>query len=302
VFMCVCMCVSYQHVPETMGGWICYCFKTCASMSHTLMCSRHPCIYSNESCHTHVWVTSYLCASYVTHAHVFTAPMYIYGCRLINNELSMSPFINETCHTHVWVPSYICASYDTRTKKSYHTHSWVMSHTFRSYATHMCKSRHVYARVMIHVRKSHVANTYVCAARIHMRDMTHSCVCHASCICVPWLMHACDMTHECVWHDSWMCVTWPMNVWHDSQICMTWLVHVCDMTHSCVWHDPCIFVPCLIDMCAMTRACVCMYVTWLMAHTSMTSHGSHINDIYVWAMIKRGSHINEEVFFIIAHK
>jgi len=65
---------------------------------------------------------------------------------------------------------------------------------------------------------------------------------HSSC-------RVCDMTHSCVCHDSFLCVIWHscerkgnferthLHVWHDSFICVTWLIYVCDMTYLYVWHD-----------------------------------------------------------------
>ena len=54
-------------------------------------------------------------------------------------------------------------------------------------------------------------------------DMTHSCVCHDSFICVTWLIHA----------DSCICVTLThAHMWHDALMCVTWLIHMCDTTHA----------------------------------------------------------------------
>jgi len=108
---------------------------------------------------------------------------------------------------------------------------------------------------------------------IHMCAMTHSYVCHNSCIPVPWLIHVCDMTHSCVWLDSFMCATWLIHVCDMSQGYVTWMNDyimssvklglrcvklgftsppMCDMTHSYVCHDSFTFEPWLIHMCAMT--------------------------------------------------
>jgi len=110
------------------------------------VCHTHSCVHGThvytvmshatrmyESRHIYVWVMS----------HTLTAPMYTDGCRLIKNELLMSPFINETCHTHVWV----------LINETCHTHVWVASYP--------------YVRVMIHVRKSRITH-------IHESCHTHS--------------------------------------------------------------------------------------------------------------------------------
>ena len=42
--------------------------------------------------------------------------------------------------------------------------------------------------------------------------MTHSCVCHDSFMCVPWLTYECATTHSDVWHDALieMCALWGL--------------------------------------------------------------------------------------------
>jgi len=57
--------------------------------------------------------------------------------------------------------------------------------------------------------------------RIHVCDMSYSCVRHDGVICVTWRSHTCDMTHSCLWYAAFMCVTW-LNIVR---------IHVCDMTH-----------------------------------------------------------------------
>ena len=124
----------------------------------------------NESHHTHSyeWVTSH---SFIWMDHITIIHM------------------NESHHTHAyeWVTSHslIWMSHITLThmNESHHTHSyeWVTSHSFigMSRVTHMNET-----------------HTHV----IHA--MTHSCVCHDSFMCVPWLIHVCAMTHSFVWLDS----------------------------------------------------------------------------------------------------
>jgi len=51
------------------------------------------------------------------------------------------------------------------------------------------------------------------------------------------LIHMCDMTHSCTCRDSFICVTWLIHVCRGSFICVTWHIYVCDLTHSYVWHD-----------------------------------------------------------------
>jgi len=50
-----------------------------------------------------------------------------------------------------------------------------------------------------------------------------------------WLVHISDMTHAHVWHASFICL--PSPPIHDPFTCVTWLVHMCDITHAHVWRD-----------------------------------------------------------------
>jgi len=78
-------------------------------------------------------------------------------------------------------------------------------------------------------------------------------------MCVPWLthmtwlIHMCDMTYSCVCHDSFICVQHAHRcathsyVCRDSFICVPWLIHMCAMTHSYVCHDSFIRLVCRIS-------------------------------------------------------
>jgi len=46
-----------------------------------------------------------------------------------------------------------------------------------------------------------------CLLHVHIHDVTHSYVWHASFICVTCLIHMCDMPHSYVWHASFIRVT-----------------------------------------------------------------------------------------------
>ena len=104
-------------------------------------------------------------------------------------------------------------------------------------------------------------------------------------MCVTWRIHVCDMTHSCVWHDAFIRVTWRIHTcdrsyaWDDSFIRVTWLIHTCGITHSYVWHFQCTRFTWLIHARDMAH----LYewqdsfirVPWLI-HTCATTHS------YVW--------------------
>jgi len=56
-------------------------------------------------------------------------------------------------------------------------------------------------------------------------QMTHSCVCHDSFMCVTGLIDTCDMTHAHVWHDH-------SCVWHDAFVRVTWRIHMHAQCHT----------------------------------------------------------------------
>jgi len=105
--------------------------------------------------------------------------------------------------------------------------------------------------------------------RIHVRDMTHSCVvmmctlnsvlcCRLqvwqdSFIPVCWRIHVRDMTHPCV---VMMCtlnhvLSRRLQVWQDSFIPVFWCIHVRDKTHSCV-----------VMLCTSNHICCCRLQVW----------------------------------------
>jgi len=156
----------------------------------------------------------------------------------------------------------------------------------------VCATWRIHTCVVTNLYECHGALLRV-AWRIHMCDMTHSCVrrdlfiwqvlmvyCDDLVItCVTWFIHMCDMTHlyahvcmcdmcdviwpcsSCVRHDSCMhmwhvwCDLTHSCVWRDSFKCVTGLICMCtcDVTHSYVWHDSFMCVTWLIHMCDMTH-------------------------------------------------
>jgi len=122
--------------------------------------------------------------------------------------------------------------------------------------------------------------------------MTHACVCHDSCMCVPWLMHVCAMTHTYVcmtysyvtkrihmWNDPFIRDMTHENVWHDSCMHVTWLTCTCAMTHVYMCHDARTCVPWLIHMWrdVSARETTHSHVTWL------NLFRSHMTQpIYMW--------------------
>ena len=91
------------------------------------------------------------------------------------------------------------------------------------------------------VKLIHICMTW----RIHMWDVTHSCVTYTSCMPLErgWSRHICNMTHSYVWHDSFISVPWR--------------IHIYDMTHSYVWHGAFTCATRLFDMCGVTHSCMC---------------------------------------------
>jgi len=106
-----------------------------------------------------------------------------------------------------------------------------------------------------------------------MRAMTHSYVSHASFICVPWLIHMCAMTHSNItWEERslvpcrqvWCChtqgVSWPIHACHDSFICEPCLIHTCAMTRPYVCHDSFIYHLKREVACALSAGVVLSYM------------------------------------------
>jgi len=98
---------------------------------------------------------------------------------------------------------------------------------------------------------------------IHFCDITHSRVCHDTCICVPWLIHVCAMTHLFLWRYAFTCVPWHMYVCAMTYSCVchdsSWSYVTClrvwleGLSHVCVCHDSFTCVPGLIHVCCMTH-------------------------------------------------
>jgi len=66
----------------------------------------------------------------------------------------------------------------------------------------------------VHVWQVHACVMACVSWLIHLRVMTHPCVCHDSFMCVSWLIYMCLVTracvipHSCVRHDSFTCISW----------------------------------------------------------------------------------------------
>ena len=132
---------------------------------------------------------------------------------------------------------------------------------------------------------------------LHTCDMTHTCVCHDSFICVTWLTHMCATTHSQEWQTHWQewkprsCVPWLVHtVTRVYTVCLgsyiqyvPWLIHKWDnrwiyssRVHipSYVWHDSFICVTWIIHACDMTHSYVWhdsfICVPWLIRMCDMT--------------------------------
>jgi len=116
---------------------------------------------------------------------------------------------------------------------------------------------------------------------IHMRDATHSCVCHDSCIYARFRLRGIYSVWRDsfirVWRDSLMCATTMTS--RRYAFCVTRLNRMCDMAHLYVWHDSFICVTWLIHMCDYDLALAAhmlwdICVTWLI-HPHIW-HDAHI--------------------------
>ena len=129
---------------------------------------------------------------------------HIYGRVMAHIWMSHGTCMNESwcsvscaakvCHTlHQWVMAHIWMSHGTYIYELWLTYEWVMAHT--------------YPWVMAQRCMCDTGMWYITSLSHATRDITHSYMCHDSCICVPWLIYVCPVTHSlCVCHDSFICV------------------------------------------------------------------------------------------------
>jgi len=120
----------------------------------------------------------------------------------------------------------------------------VKAHIWMRHVIDMCNMTHPY------VCPSFMTHPYVCPCFIYMCAMTHSSVCHDTCI------HVSNQESWCHIFASFACATWlthtklpldvthtklPLDVTHTKlpldNPCVPWLLHACVVTHSCVHHD-----------------------------------------------------------------
>ena len=150
--------------------------------------------------------------SYVWHDSFLRVTWLIHTCGVLIPTCAMT-------HSYVWHDSFMCVPWLIPTSDTPHSCVWHDSSTCGT-----CSFLRV--TCLIHMWDM----------LIHVCDMTHSYVWHASFICVTWLIymrdmliHMCDMPHSYVWHaHSYM--------WRDSFLCVACLIYVCDMTHVYVGH------------------------------------------------------------------
>ena len=117
------------------------------------------------------------------------------------------PYTNESCPTYKWAMLQIlmCRDRDKHRNESSSTYGWGMSPSSFIFATWL----------------------------IHMRDMTHSYVCHDSFICVTWLIHMCDTNmNDDVAHVNESRRTYE---WDMSHIRMSHVEHMNESCHTYDW-------------------------------------------------------------------
>jgi len=87
---------------------------------------------------------------------------------------------------------------------------------------------------------------HTCNAPIHMFDIAHSYVWHASFMCVTCLIH--DLSHSCASRYPFIYASFRWLIF---------LIHVCDMTHSYAWYDSLHLLcnMCHVHTCDMTYTC-----------------------------------------------
>jgi len=135
--------------------------------------------------------------------------------------------------------------------------------------------------------------------------MTHSCMCHDSSICLPWLIHTCAMTHPWIIHATdYSCLCHkPSDLTLDSELVTdAGLLHMCAMTYSYVCHDLSIRVPRLIRMCAMTHQVWTSIQDSSPTRASFTSPPSPIWGLWTFLAPRYGHHEYESHYRHSPHK
>ena len=218
---------SSFHARDMTLSYVCYdsficvswlirmCAMICSYVCHDSFMYVSWLLHMCDMTHSYVCYVSFICVTRLIHMCVMTHSHDSFIC-----VLWLIYMCGECIHSHInWSWVFVCLrhSYISR-KNSCHTYEWVVSHI------RMCH----FIRDETH--------SYVQHYWFNMIDMTDSCVCHDSFICLTsvstrtsivikfaWGIHTCCMTHSHAWHDSF---TWVAR-----------LIHVCDMTPSFMWHD-----------------------------------------------------------------
>ena len=106
----------------------------------------------------------------------------------------------------------------------------------------------------------------LCIFSLHMCDMAHLSISHASFTCGTWRV---PVWHDSFaeWQESFVClISLSEYVRHDAFICVTWLISMCDMTHLYVTRE----VPLRQRLHVASRCYSCIDMTLL--HTCNMTH------------------------------
>jgi len=262
------------------------CYMAHAYVWHDSFISVTWLIHMCDMTHSYVWHDSFTCD--MTHSYVWhdsftptprTQSIHAYICDMTQLSHVTYIWMGSPFHicdmTHVGHALFSCVTWlihmghDLRTS---YTHSqpnsadqnqkrvrggsficgkWFihMGHyfyTFHIYPTQLdiLKTKRISWRLihmwdMTHLYVGHAS--FICGTW-HMWDMTDLYVGHASFICGhdsficgTWIIDMWDMTHLYVGHELFICGMWDMNqlyVGHDSFVCGTWIIPKWDMTHT----------------------------------------------------------------------
>jgi len=183
-------------------------------------------------------------------------------------------------HSYVWYVSFVISHMQSHvihtcvvrhvTCRNTLQHTATHCNTLQHSATHVihtCVARHVTCLITLQHTATHCNTlqhtaTHVIHTRavrhvlslIHMCDMPHAYVWHASFICVTCLIHMCDMPHS----------------WYASYTCVISLVHMCDKPHSHGWYA-------LLRVMSDTQVlCDTWHASFRDMPCTWMSHGTHI--------------------------
>jgi hypothetical protein len=263
--------------------------------THAAVPQCHSCCCA-AMCHDASLCETWLFHSFGTHPHAQSLPIHVYDMSdtwLIHSlRLWLQRIhVTLTCVTNVWHDAFILWGKYCSARAIWCIHACGMTHSCDTLTCAIHAWHDSYMRDMTHTCVAWLIHTWHDS---YMRDMTHTCV--------TWLIHSprllprescsvmsrihmSNVTYSCVWHDSIVHSGLATRIlqrtsnmmhpcaWHDSSI---WCTYVCwrmcdmthsffkalaiqipqctsNMTHSCVWHDSPIWCTYVCDVYATWR-------------------------------------------------